>query len=77
MNAHMFSAHSNLLIVPYGIETMVELNINFKLLKLLIVPYGIETIAGITLVIPLNLLIVPYGIETTVAPVKVLFAVNF
>ena len=58
------SAPTMLLIVPYGIETLVYSLSRISLL-LLIVPYGIETTH-----IPLirlgscGLLIVPYGIET-------------
>ena len=56
--------HGGLLIVPYGIETLLSRSFPMFLL-LLIVPYGIETE-------PENsgsgypaLLIVPYGIETS------------
>ena len=54
---------SQLLIVPYGIETVCEGHF-FYAFALLIVPYGIETAwnaVGATLE---PLLIVPYGIET-------------
>ena len=55
-----------LLIVPYGIETIV-VTISGFFKFLLIVPYGIETTyARAVPVAALVLLIVPYGIETTV-----------
>ena len=56
-----------LLIVPYGIETIFTSCSSSGLTKLLIVPYGIETL--FTLHVHqscVGLLIVPYGIETTV-----------
>ena len=52
-----------LLIVPYGIETVV-LHIRLHLSFLLIVPYGIETAKGRRKHYSECLLIVPYGIET-------------
>ena len=53
-----------LLIVPYGIETVVDVH-RADEVELLIVPYGIETNAKYMGVSPPDLLIVPYGIETT------------
>ena len=56
---------SNLLIVPYGIETLSLFNWCKRRNTLLIVPYGIETKFNSTFVVcPCALLIVPYGIET-------------
>ncbi len=57
------SNQSQLLIVPYGIETLSCNNRNYKA-ELLIVPYGIETILSGCNAISASLLIVPYGIET-------------
>ena len=51
------------LIVPYGIETCIDIELS-PVVNVLIVPYGIET----TVTCPENfgqiVLIVPYGIET-------------
>ena len=52
-----------LLIVPYGIETVI-LKYQSDTEGLLIVPYGIETASMNSHSIPHYLLIVPYGIET-------------
>ena len=53
-----------MLIVPYGIETIVSLAM-LLLLIVLIVPYGIETPIAIIGTLSLcRVLIVPYGIET-------------
>ena len=52
-----------LLIVPYGIETIVVL-LNVMCSCLLIVPYGIETAYRLFRPSSHLLLIVPYGIET-------------
>ena len=53
----------NLLIVPYGIETIN--GYAYQLVtELLIVPYGIETNVGPGLLDGAHLLSVPYGIET-------------
>ena len=53
-----------LLIVPYGIETMLVTSSVVPHGLLLIVPYGIETCIIKTITGSNNLLIVPYGIET-------------
>ena len=54
-----------LLIVPYGIETLVGCVLGVVYVTLLIVPYGIETdFIRNFYVLPPGLLIVPYGIET-------------
>ena len=52
-----------LLIVPYGIETRLNLKAPERLF-LLIVPYGIETAKRRRNAGGVPLLIVPYGIET-------------
>ena len=55
---------ATLLIVPYGIETLKQLNMK-PTQQLLIVPYGIETWVGLRRIgLCKKLLIVPYGIET-------------
>ena len=54
-----------LLIVPYGIETLLHLRHYFVPSFLLIVPYGIETVMADNMQSDLWLLIVPYGIETS------------
>ena len=55
---------NELLIVPYGIETInMKVNIGKNTL-LLIVPYGIETMLVLQIRRAYILLIVPYGIET-------------
>ena len=56
-----------LLIVPYGIET-VSGSESQLIIFLLIVPYGIETVIISQTYLPKQLLIVPYGIETMVDP---------
>ena len=53
-----------LLIVPYGIETIILFTFRRLLRSLLIVPYGIETTISRPLSSWFGLLIVPYGIET-------------
>ena len=58
------SLNSKLLIVPYGIETII-LMLKRVLLRLLIVPYGIETSWSPAYPFRSILLIVPYGIETS------------
>ena len=58
---------TELLIVPYGIETMLY-EIIQRTFHLLIVPYGIETSFGDQLYTRSTLLIVPYGIETDSLP---------
>ena len=55
-----------LLIVPYGIETIVVHSHLARLWVLLIVPYGIETWISETISGTKDLLIVPYGIETKI-----------
>ena len=52
-----------LLIVPYGIETII-MALKSKIFYLLIVPYGIETSRTENKRHTKKLLIVPYGIET-------------
>ena len=55
-----------LLIVPYGIETILRI-VSLQSICLLIVPYGIETQEGyIQRLSGCILLIVPYGIETNI-----------
>ena len=55
-----------LLIVPYGIETLLFVDGMLSALTLLIVPYGIETTFFLLNAMKnTRLLIVPYGIETT------------
>ena len=54
---------NNLLIVPYGIETVLFHGC-IQGCKLLIVPYGIETFKSDKEIKRSVLLIVPYGIET-------------
>ena len=54
---------SPLLIVPYGIETIVN-SLCRRVPTLLIVPYGIETYVFVCFGKCFLLLIVPYGIET-------------
>ena len=56
---------SNVLIVPYGIETYF-IFLPSKVIGVLIVPYGIETRVLIFLSKGYPVLIVPYGIETPV-----------
>ena len=58
------TAHLDLLIVPYGIETRCGPRPLWRGEELLIVPYGIETPIAKHLCPNLSLLIVPYGIET-------------
>ena len=41
---------SGLLIVPYGIETLILSTVNISHLVLLIVPYGIETVQDISII---------------------------
>ena len=53
-----------LLIVPYGIETLIGIISIIPHFFLLIVPYGIETVMIDCETLGLSLLIVPYGIET-------------
>ena len=53
-----------LLIVPYGIETIVPTPAALVARLLLIVPYGIETEFRNRRFYTNGLLIVPYGIET-------------
>ena len=56
---------SELLIVPYGIETSIVSILWLNVRYLLIVPYGIETVLTPYFSAPnVYLLIVPYGIET-------------
>ena len=54
-----------LLIVPYGIETLHALA-QGTFGGLLIVPYGIETLSNKGNFVCVHLLIVPYGIETKI-----------
>ena len=59
----IFRDNMHLLIVPYGIETILS-QLILNIFCLLIVPYGIETsISGYSSCFCF-LLIVPYGIET-------------
>ena len=58
----------NLLIVPYGIETLHSEYRYTETLSLLIVPYGIETVFPGSHGMNQSLLIVPYGIETFQTP---------
>ena len=60
---HAVSSMILLLIVPYGIETLLEYY-QEQGKRLLIVPYGIETYSAVTNYSWTYLLIVPYGIET-------------
>ena len=55
---------SIVLIVPYGIETIVSLAMLLLLILVLIVPYGIETYFMMNGGSAGTVLIVPYGIET-------------
>ena len=57
------AGRSELLIVPYGIETLRLTTIPHNP-SLLIVPYGIETPLSASAETGERLLIVPYGIET-------------
>ena len=52
------------LIVPYGIETLINASVSTSMLKPLIVPYGIETGFSSETEEDRQPLIVPYGIET-------------
>ena len=53
------------LIVPYGIETLILLILT-HILIVLIVPYGIETVTSLaSSIAKIHVLIVPYGIETS------------
>ena len=65
-----------LLIVPYGIETRIQ--IKTELLKvLLIVPYGIETEYAKEMFDYTGLLIVPYGIETSLFHLLIMLQLSF
>ena len=62
----LIGPQSDLLIVPYGIETPADVQ-RGPCISLLIVPYGIETATTTKAVIGVvRLLIVPYGIETSI-----------
>ena len=63
MEETVFVRRTELLIVPYGIETS-RYSLTRTGSRLLIVPYGIETTKCSTSRTDYNLLIVPYGIET-------------
>ena len=62
-------SNSWLLIVPYGIETIEDMDCR-PYRRLLIVPYGIETFQPCRIVAEGYLLIVPYGIETLLSMEK-------
>ena len=62
-HTHEILIELGLLIVPYGIETVLY-SAQFIELLLLIVPYGIETCLKRSCFCSVVLLIVPYGIET-------------
>ena len=66
-----------LLIVPYGIETLIEMFPREVPDKLLIVPYGIETKHTGRNTVEHILLIVPYGIETENRELRKQLGMNF
>ena len=68
---------TELLIVPYGIETVLKYTAS-KVIILLIVPYGIETSSSsLSTVWQSTLLIVPYGIETLLLLVFLFLVLSF
>ena len=77
LNGNQFDISFSLLIVPYGIETMEEMDERMRI-NLLIVPYGIETQEHRASDSQCKrLLIVPYGIETPVSTGAVSYAQVF